>query len=117
MIEDVDLAGAAALVHRSAERFTKGWRRLRADEQFPSPFVGDAKGARPWWRVADIETWKAWKAAGAPAPGPAYGGAAAPVASGSPAQRRPPTLPANDPVARPPAPGDLAAQLLAAAGG
>lgn len=117
MIADVDIAGAAALLHRSLGRFQKGWRRLVAEDGFPRPFVGADKGGRPWWRVADIEAWKAAKAAGVnrwrPAPAPATNGDLAQR------QARPEAPPeaANDPVARPLAPGDLAAQLLAAAGG
>lgn len=113
MIADVDMVGAAALMHRSKGRFQKAWRRLARDEGFPQPFVGAEKGGHPWWRVADIEAWKALKAAGATKIRPAV--------AGSPAQRRNAGTaepePANDPVARPILPGDLAAQLLAAAGG
>lgn len=118
MIADVDIAGAAALVHRAAGTFTKTWRRMRREEGFPSPFVGDRPGGRPWWRVADIEAWKARRAAaGQPAPRA--------TAGDSPAQRRNagtdpipvPETPANDPVAHARASGNRVAQLLAAAGG
>lgn len=106
---DVDMAGAAALVHRSKGRFQKAWRRLVASEGFPRPFVGAQKGGQPWWRIADIEAWKAAKAAGLAQPTPATGG--------NLPQRHAPIQAANDPVATEIPPGDLAAQLLAAAGG
>lgn len=109
MIADVDLAGAAALVHRSTDRFAKVWRRLRDDHGFPSPFIGAGKGQRPWWRVADIEAWKAAQAARSVA-------VSIVTAADSPAQRQAEAEPANDPVARPPRRGDLVARLVAAAG-
>lgn len=110
MIEDVDLAGAARLLHRSPGRFAKAWRRLREAEGFPSPFVGDAKGARPWWRIADIEAWKAARAAGLTP-------RRRPTTSDNPAQFQGAGAAANDTVAHPLTPGDLAARLFAAAGG
>lgn len=113
MIADVDIAGAAALLHRHRDRFRKAWRRLVVDEGFPRPFVGAEKGGRPWWRVADIEAWKGAKAAGVHRARPtATRGdlAQRPNAGAEPAA-------ANDPVAPVLTPGDLAARLLAAAGG
>jgi hypothetical protein len=112
LIDDVDLAGAAALMHRSIGRFTREWRALVVDEGFPLPFAGGGKRQRPWWRVADIEAWKQRKSLGLPHP-------KAPATRGNLAQRPAPIggpPAANDRVAPPLRSGDLAAQLLAAAG-
>lgn len=89
---DVDLHGAAALLHRSYHSVQKTWRKLPG---FPPPFIGGGKGERPWWVAEDIEAYKRgrrWPAAGegqaAPAPD------AAPIAN-DPTPRRVRTDPVN----------------------
>lgn len=105
MTQDVNLAGAAALMHRSYCGFQRQWRTLRhpaTGELFPRPYQGAEPGQRPWWRVAAIESWKDGAVAGA-----------APASASTcvnPAQREP----ANDPVAPPIT--DRVAALLQAAG-
>jgi hypothetical protein len=103
---DVDLAGAAALMHRSYDWFSRHWRELRDREGFPSPFVGDVPGGRPWWRRAAIDAWID-RQSGAPVP----------ATSGDFTQRNGPIWAANDPVPIPTPPGGRVAKLLAAAGG
>jgi hypothetical protein len=104
---DVDLAGAAALVGRSYDWFSRNWRTLThpaTSAPFPRPFVGAEKGARPRWVRAVIDAWKA--------------GAAPPAAADTawhPAQRARPAAAANDAAAHP-LPPDVD-DLVAAAGG
>lgn len=98
---DVDLVGAAQLVHRSYEWFRRNWRDLVRDEGFPSPFVGGQPHVRPWWRAKAIEAWK-----------DARSGMAMPTSAPNDA----PPPPANDPVRRPVRPGGRASKLLATAG-
>jgi hypothetical protein len=108
MSYDVNLAGAAAELHRSYDWMQKHWRRLVRDEGFPMPFVGGEVGARPWWRVAAIVAWKDQRSGLAPSER-----TSANIAQ--PQDLDPRT--ANDPTPQPVAPRAGAARLLAAAGG
>lgn len=109
MTGDVDLAQAAALIHRSYSFLQRRWRTLVHDasgQPFPRPFIGGEPGGRPWWRAEAIEAWKAGAASVAAGtswdnPQRDDGGADA--------------QPANDP--RPLPRSDLASALLAHAGG
>lgn len=110
-MSDVDLHGAAAMLHRSYHRFQKAWRGLPG---FPPPFIGSAKGQRPFWRRDDIEAWKAgarWPLT--PSEGVATPGHLAQREAAEPA----PNAPSNDLRPPPMHPADRAAHLLAAAGG
>ena len=110
MTQDVDLAGAAALLHRSYSWLQENWRRLAAEEGFPLPYVGAEKGGRPWWTREAIDAWKA-RRCGLPSQVPGQ----------SPdlhrAQPDPLAHPANDPAPTRPHAGDRVSALLAAAGG
>lgn len=97
---DVDLVGAAAMLHRRYDWMRTNWRKLVAEEGFPAPFVGGQPGGRPWWRASAIEAWKDQRS-GLPS-------ALTPTAS--------PPAPANDPTSRPRDPRGRAAKLLAASG-
>lgn len=104
MSADVDLAGAAALLHRSYSWFLRNWRTLKhgaTGAPFPRPYVGGERGSRPVWRKAAVIAWQDGQPAEAHTP--AY-----------PEQRAPAAV-ANDPAPRPPT--DRAAALLQAAGG
>lgn len=91
---------------------------MHLEEGFPLPFIGGGKRQRPWWRIADIEAWKAKQAAGtltAGGCGPEQRPDAGadlfePPDSGS-------LEAANDLVAPPMRRRDLVAQLVADAGG
>lgn len=105
---DVDLAAAAALLHRSYSWLQRRWRGLVATAGFPAPFVGAARGASPWWRAAEIEAWKA---------GARFDGAPQSDLSPVVAPAQPSTTVANDVRPREIRAGGRVAQLLAAAGG
>lgn len=99
---DVDLVGAAAMLHRRYDWMRGNWRRLVADEGFPAPFVGAQPGGRPWWRASAIEAWKDQKS-GLPS-----------ALNQAPSPSLPPV--ANDALPRPRDPRGRAAKLLAASG-
>jgi len=101
---DVDLLGAAEMLHYRYDWMQKNWRRLMAEEEFPPPFRGNRPRGRPWWRAAAIEAWKDQRS-GLPSP---LRGARQDVGDGP--------RPANDPVHRPMAPKGRVSALLAAAG-
>ena len=97
---DVDLVGAAAMLHRRYDWMRSNWRKLVAEEGFPAPFVGGQPGGRPWWRASAIEAWKDQKS-GLPS-------------ALAPADNTPKV--ANDVTPRPRDPRGRAAKLLAASG-
>jgi hypothetical protein len=100
---DVDLVGAAALLHHKYEWFRRSWRNMVREQDFPRPFVGGHPGGRPWWRAAAIEAWKDRQSG-------------APVAHAPADTDRSWSPPANDPRPRPIKPGNRTAKLLATAG-
>lgn len=101
---DVDLVGAAALMHYRYAWWRANWRRMVDEEGFPPPFRGAHKGGRPWWRAQAIEAWKDQRS-GLPSLLGVAGVDAQPVAR-----------PANDPLPRPLAPKARVSALLMAAG-
>lgn len=106
MPDEVDLQGAAYLLHRSYAWFRENWRELVRDQNFPRPFIGEEKHGRPRWRTAAIERWKDWKS----------GLIDLDLAQRPEAQVAAPRI-ANDPAAQPIRPAGRVAALVAAAGG
>jgi hypothetical protein len=54
MIDDIDLRGLAAELHRSYDWTCRNWRGLVEADGLPKPFIEH----RPWWSRAAVRAWK-----------------------------------------------------------